>query len=255
MTFNEINLALAGATSGALFGAIGLKLFLETSKSNWKWFFYILALISVLSAIMNGMIEFSKLTIMGWIIVCALLVLGIYLLYFTSRHLDKKNIYTTDELNPIINDFTMTADLTEIRLFGGDLSFLGNSPIEIDRNVQYTFLKSRNFAKICILCEEPKKNATKITYGKLLHELTGVELKFYRPDKADLQIRGRMITIAGAKKLLIYSKNNGGYYETIRTDTGNTSGALYGNIWDLIWSLAKDVTSDQRNEYIDLYRH
>ena len=88
-----------------------------------------------------------------------------------------------------------------------------------------------------------------------MHELTGVELKFYRPDKADLQIRGRMITIAGAEKLLIYSKLENGYYETIRTDTGHTSGALYGNIWDLIWSLAERLTDAQRNEYIALYQH
>ena len=122
MTFNEINLALAGATLGALFGAIGLKLVLETSKSNWKWFFYFLAGISILSALVEVIIEFSELSVVGWIIVTVLFFLGLSLVYFTKKYLDKKNIYTTDELNPIINDFTMTADVTEIRRLGGDLS-------------------------------------------------------------------------------------------------------------------------------------
>ncbi len=62
-----------------------------------------------------------------------------------------------------------------------------------------------------------------------------------------------MKTISGVEKLLIYSKIKSGKYLAIETDTANSNGALYNNIWKLIWSLATRLSSQQKTEYKDLY--
>ena len=110
----------------------------------------------------------------------------IILFISTKFYLVKKYVFTVPELNPIVNTFTSSADKNEIKLFGGDLNFLGNSTSEIDNNVQYTLLKSLNFKKISIICEEPNDPSTRLRYGKILSEMPNTEIKFYDPEKADL---------------------------------------------------------------------
>ena len=184
-----------------------------------------------------------------------LLISSICLFIFTKKFLDKKSIYRTSELDPIINNFTDLSDHNEMKLFGGDLNFFGNVPSEMDQNDQYNHLKSLCFRKLLILCEEPANNLTKIRYGKILQEMNGVELRFYNPDEADLQIRGRLKTLQGAERLLIYSKVDSGLYQTIETDTANSNGALYSNIWRLIWLLAKKPTTKQIEEFLRLFNN
>lgn len=123
----------------------------------------------------------------------------------------------------------------------------------MDINDQYSHLKSLCFRKLLILCEAPADNSTKIRYGKIIQEMRGVELKFYNPDEADLRIRGRLKTLQGVERLLIYSKVDSGLYKTIETDTANSNGALYSNIWRLIWSLAKEPSREQIEEFKSLF--
>jgi hypothetical protein len=85
--------------------------------------------------------------------------------------------------------------------------------------------------------------------------LKGVELKFYNPEIADLRVRGRMKEVQGVMKLLMYTKVEQGKYETIETDVACTKGALYKNIWNLIWSLANELNSTQKDEYVNLYKN
>lgn len=116
-------------------------------------------------------------------------------------------------------------------------------------------MKNRPFNKIKILCEQPQNIATKIRYGKLLSDLNGVDIKFYNPETADLKIRGRMKRIEGVTKLLIYSKTDDiGVYEAIETDTANRSGAMYSNIWNLVWSLADPISQEEKDECLLLYK-
>jgi len=157
-------------------------------------------------------------------------------------------------LDPIINRFTTIADRTEIRLFGGDLNFFGNSEVQMNNNAQYTALRGSTFARISILCEEPQNADTRTRYGKILNELPGIELRFYNPEEADLLIRGRLKKVNGVDKLLIYNKLDTGRYQLILTDTANSSGALYNNIWNLVWSLANRLSVDQRNELLAPFR-
>jgi hypothetical protein len=55
--------------------------------------------------------------------------------------------------------------------------------------------------------------------------------------EAESRVRGRIIKVDGVNKLLVFIKIRPGIYQAVETDTGNTSGALYNNIWDLAWSL------------------
>ncbi len=165
-----------------------------------------------------------------------------------------KDTYNTPQLDPIVNDFTSSADTSEIKLFGGDLNFLGNSPNEIDKNAQYSHLRSMTFRRVLILCEEPVSLIQMIRYGKILDEVNGSELRFYNPERADLRVRGRIIKVNGSDKLLMYNRIKSGVYKAIETDTANSNGALYGNIWELTWSLASQPTEDTKKRYISLFK-
>ena len=257
MTYNDLLpffLALTGVSFGAFFGAAGNKLVNVNYKTNLKWAFYSLGIISAIIGVVFLFLFFKELAYIGYLIVILLVVSGISIIHFTHKHLDKKYIYRTSELTPIINEFTSDADHNEIKLFGGDLSFLGDATSSMNQNLQYTFLRNNGFRKVLILCEEPGNIATKMRYGKLINELQGVELKFYKPEDADLQIRGRLKTVSGVEKLLIYSKKESGKYQAIETDTANSNGALYSNIWNLVWSLAKDPTQQEIKEYLKTYK-
>ena len=250
--FTSVILSFGAVSLGAFLGALGNKLVTHNSQTNWKWGFYLLSIISFLIGIIYPII-IHKLVFNDYFGIFILLISSISLFVFTKKFLDRKFIYASSELDPIINNFTSNADHNEIKLFGGDLNFFGNGSSEMDRNSQYNHLKSLSFKKVAILCEFPSDIPTKIRYGKILNEAHGVELRFYNPEEADLRIRGRLKTIQGVEKLLIYTKIDSGKYQTIETDTANSNGALYNNIWKLIWSLATKLDEGQRNEYINLY--
>jgi hypothetical protein len=248
----QLFIGLATVSLGAFLGAVGNRLVSINAQTNWKLAFYTLGVITILATILYFTLYFNS-KFIDYLTVMMLLFSGILLLIFTYLVLDKKFVYKTSELDPIINDFTSLADKTEIRLFGGDLNFFGNALIDMDQNKQYNHLKSLGFKKISVLYEEPRNSVTQIRYGKILYEMNSVEMKFYNPDEADLLIRGRMKTLNGVEKLMIYSKIESGKYQTIVTDTANSNGALYNNIWRLVWSLANKISNQQKSEYTKLY--
>ncbi len=245
-------LIFATISSGAFLGALGNKLVTYNSKTAWKWGFYIFSIISFIGACIYLFIK-QDWGILDYVGLIILFISSICLFIFTRIFLDKKTIYRTTELDPIINEFTKLSDHNEIKLFGGDLDFFGSTPSEMDKNNQYNHLKSMSFRRVLILCEDPVDNLTKIRYGKILQEISGVELRFYNPDEADLLIRGRLKTLQGSERLLIYSKLDSGLYQTIETDTANSNGALYSNIWKLVWSLANKTTKKQKDEFLKLF--
>ncbi len=247
----QILLVITTISLGTFLGALGNKLVTHDSQTRWKWAFYVLGILSLLF----GMIYLAlakSLVVVDYISLIFLFVAGILLIVFTKKFLDKKFVYKTSELDPIVNSFTSLADTTEIKLFGGDLNFFGNSPSDMDRNSQYNHLKSIAFKKVSILCETPIDISTKVRYGKILHDLSTAELRFYNPDEADLRIRGRLKTLQGVEKLLIYSKIESNKYLTIETDTANSNGALYNNIWKLVWSLANKLKPKEKADLIKL---
>ncbi len=254
-TLTQYLLVIAGISFGAFFGSLGSKLVSIEYRTNWKWAFYIWGSLVVVGPLIYLLVDKLDGNIIDYITIILSIISGALLIVFTRIKLDKKYIYKSSELDPIINKFTSLADRSEIRLFGGDLNFFGNAPSEMDGNTQYNYLKSLDFKKTLILCEEPRNSATKIRYGKICSELKGVELRFYRPEEADLMIRGRMKTVQGVERLLIYNKMKSATYQTIETDTANSNGALYNNIWKLVWSLATKLSQSQKDEYIKLFRN
>ena len=138
--------------------------------------------ISILTAILY-LILIRNLTFGDYFGLTLLFISGVCLFIFTKKFLDRRFIYRTNELDPIINDFTLNSDHNEIKLFGGDLNFFGNGPSEMDKNSLYNHLRSLAFKKVSILCEIPSDTPTKIRYGKILQEMHGIELRFYNPER------------------------------------------------------------------------
>jgi len=248
---SQILLAFTTVSLGAFLGALGNKLVTHNSQTRWKWAFYVLGILSVIFSVFYFIVVDSFVTA-DYAYLIILFTSGIFLIIFTRKFLDKKYVYKTSELDPIVNSFTTSADTSEIKLFGGDLNFFGNTPNDMDANSQYNHLKSIAFKKVSILCETPGDIYTKIRYGKILHDMGNAELRFYNPNEADLRIRGRLKTLQGVEKLLIYSKIESKKYHAIETDTANSNGALYNNIWKLAWSLANKLKSKEREELINL---
>src|SRR5579859_3235158 len=249
----DINFILSigiSASLGATFGILRSKIFATKIKTTLYFSFYILA------AILFGFAIYA--TANNWadsiVVIIISFVSSLGLAATTKYFLIFKDIYNTEELNPIVNNWTSNADRSEIKLFGGDLNFFGEGPHEMNANLQYSHLRKLNFNRISILCEEPKEVTKKIRYGKILVEMPTAELRFYNPEEADLRVRGRIIKVNGVDKLLVYNKIQSSKYQAIETDTANSNGALYNGIWELVWSLAKVPTQEQTEQYKRLFQ-
>jgi len=250
-------LSVASISIGAFFGALGNKLSSEKDNSPWVLGFYILGLIALIVPVILSILYWQFVS--NWLIstsVAISTISAILIIIYTKKVLDKKHIYDAGELDPIINKFTEIADKNEIKLFGGDLNFFGESVNQINENSQYVKLRSLSFKKVMILCEQPKSNdvTTKIRYGKIITEIENVKLRFYDPEEADLRIRGRILKVNGVSKLLMFNKIESKRYKAIETDTANSNGALYNNIWDLVWSLGIQPEIEELKNYQKLFR-
>lgn len=224
---------------GSFLGILANKLNSVKGKTKGPWLFYVLGALVILSTVILPLLNTENFNPLLIILLIASLASGFILIYITRSVLDRKNIYKTQQLDPIINTFTENADKNDIKLFGGDLNFLGDTIQQINGNSQYACLRKRGFDKIYILCEKPVITTQKIRYGKIISDIPAVELKFYNPRQADLKVRGRICSVQGVDKLLMYFKIEPKVYQAIETDTSDSNGALYKNIWELVWSLAE----------------
>jgi len=264
---NITKILIAGASLclGAYLTALRAKINSIKVKNTLHWAFYIVSMTVFLTALATLVFCWKDLTLdhetekvnirfLEFIIIIVCMISSILLFLFTKKNLVGKHQYSIAKLNPIVNSFTKNADKKNIKLLAGDINFFGNSPHEMESNSQYTCLRGENFKNIQILCTSPTTTEEKIRYGKILNDIPQVELKYYRPTHADLNIRGRMKTLNNVPNLLIYNKVSSGVYEAIETNMGNSDGALYNHIWNLIWNLAQDPSDDQIKEYKHLFR-
>lgn len=250
-------LFLGSIGAGSFLGILANRMNANPKENKLHLIFYTFSTVVIISVIVSYLIYFKDyFSPFNWYSICvSILTIGasISLIFATKKYLIVKSVFHVSELDPIINEFTSNADKNEIKLFGGDLNFFGNSPSEMDLNLQFIHLKSLNFNRIAILCEEPNDISKKIRYGKIYSELRNVELKFYNPEKADLRVRGRIIEFNGSPQLLMYTKYSQGRYQALQTDTANSNGALYRNIWQLTWSMAVAPTQPQIQDYIKIF--
>lgn len=261
---NVIKVLLAGTMLclGSYLTALRSKITTHKVKSNLHIAFYLITGAFFISAIFSFCYYWSEIfydtgsfkpNVFAIIVILSCLSACTALFIFTKRNLIGKYQYKTLELDPIVNKFTEKADKDNIRLLAGDINFFGNYPNEMEANAQYSCLKKEGFREIQILCWKPGTNKEKIRYGKLIDDFPQVKLKYYKPLKADLKIRGRLKTFNNVTHLLIYNKVQPGVYEALETDTANSSGAMYNHLWDLIWESAELPTEDQLKEYKELF--
>ncbi|WP_416865115.1 MAG: hypothetical protein ACMVP2_21915 [Imperialibacter sp.] len=248
-------LASASIVIGAFLGVLGNWLISEYNKSGWVSVFYMIGVLTLLFPVGTAFFYWEEISNWLGLLAATLSVsASIGLMIFMRTKIRTKNIYKSDEVDPIMNRFTDDADNTEIKLFGGDLSFFGESERKINENSQYLKLKARGFNVIQILCENPTRNETKFRYGKIITDLPKAELRFYDPKDADLRIRGRIAKMGGSDRLVIFDKIESKLYKVIQTDTANSNGVLYNSIWNLIWELAIRPTPAELDEYRKLYQ-
>jgi hypothetical protein len=239
------------AAIGAAFGILRSKIFASKVKTTLHYLFYIFSVLLFLLACYGAALSWGT----SQMLIIMSFVSSIGLAAATWFFLVVKDIYETKELDPKVNKFTNSADRSEIKLFGGDLNFFGNTPNDMDQNAQYIALKARGFKKVSILCEESSEPITHIRYGKILADLPGAEIRFYDPGHADLSVRGRIAQVHGVDKLLMYVKVESGKYQALETDTANSNGALYTKIWNLVWSLTKKPSRSEMDGFKERFRN
>lgn len=256
---NDISLltTIGSVCLGTFLGLVGNALSISRDQKGWKIALYILGCLTLTYAMTYGIVNRHIMTDFSssqLYIVIGSFVSGAVIIFFTKAKLDVKSVFTTAELNPIVNSFTEKADRKEIKLFGGDLNFFGNSKKEMEQNPQYTHLRGLSFSRVLVLCESPKDIDDEVRYGKILTDMPQAELRFYKPAEADLKVRGRIIEVQGISKLLMYNKIKSKTYEAIETDRANAKGELYHNIWELVWSLAIKPTEGEIDSYKKLIK-
>ncbi len=242
MLFNLVMLQI-----GTFFGLLG-NILIGTGRLSKRWAiaFYGLsiavALVTVIYMFIDRDFKIEHLITLFVSLVC----IGSTWVLFNSRM-----SYTTAQLNPKVIKFTEDAKKNVLKLFAGDLNFLGNTPTEMDSNGQYLQLKSMKFDQIEILCEKPEGLTTKARYGKILLDFNNtVTFKHYNQIATDFNIRGRIKKVhPDIDKVLIYEKihipDKGSEYRTVETDINNSDCHLYIRLWNLLWknsdvSLAND---------------
>jgi hypothetical protein len=141
----------------------------------------------------------------AWLVAWIAVVSSIGLIVITEKLLVGKHEYKSDELDPVVNKFTINADKRNIKLLAGDLDFWGSGH-QMDQNEQYVCLRQQNFKEILILCIRPMTNRSKMIYGKILSDFPQAVMRYYKPSQADLNVRGRIKTLDNVTRLLIYRK-------------------------------------------------
>lgn len=256
---NVLKILTAGGSlvAGAFLTALRAQLATAKKKSWLYWIFYTLAVVVILASLIIGYSFREEIFPGNGYAIAVLLISCIFsllLILITYRSTRIKNHYTLEQLNPVVNEFSTHAEKNNIKLLAGNLDFLGKSVSEIDQHPQFTCLKLANFREIQILCTKPVTNEDKIRYGKIVTDLPTTQLKYYRPLKADLRVRGRIKTLNNVTRLLIYSKVAPGKYQALELNTAENDGALYSHLWNLIWELADAPNGEQIAEYCRLYR-
>lgn len=249
-----LKLLLAG---GSLFIGASLTALRATKKKIWLHrLFYILpvlVLAGVACILFFPWAEISKPENGVVVIIPISIISSILLIYLTHKSPVAKEHYTTEELNPVVNAFSKSADKDNIKLWAGNLDFFGKTLADIDRHDQYKCLKEESFREIQIICTEPSSYNDKLRYGKIITDLPA-KLKYYEPSSADLKVRGRIKTLNNVIMLLIYRKVDSGIYEAIPLDTAETDGAHYSHLWSLIWGLSQKPTEEELAEYKEIYQ-
>ena len=251
MVFN-LMVAFLSLSLGILLGIFRSKIFSKDYNGDLYRIFIVVFLVLAILVAVASCLYWNSFTFPMQVLAVVSALSGLIVAFFAKKYMQFKNIFKSEELDPIVNKFTDDADRTEIKLFGGDLNFFGEAPDKIEENNQYTHLRKKRFNRILILCEKPSNNSQKMRYGKILNDMPYTRFGFYHPELADLKVRGRISQVQGVNKLLIYTKVKSKRYRAIETDTSDSDGQRYLSIWVLVWSLSEKPTESELKEYKSL---
>ena len=144
-----------------------------------------------------------------------------------------------------------------IRLFCGDLSFLGDiSDDSIKSNAQYQQLEQLVRKKACriqIICHKVDNEEFILRLGFLQRNLKGLKVKFYDHCKAckstskyynpDINLRGRIITSKSGIDYIILTgitNDDKTLYKPVIFNRASSSGNLYIKLWDIWWEKTEE---------------
>lgn len=243
---NALKLLIAGAslTGGAFLTAVRQRLSASKKKDWLHWIFHFVSGVVILGTIFYAVHSFNRSGSPDWfaiIIMILSVVFSVALSFATHKWLAGKRQFSTDELDPIVNKFSSDSDSDNIRLIAGNLDFF-ESKGKMELHPQYARLRELQFQSIDILCKHPISAEDERRYGKILIDFPRARFRFYNPEFADVKIRGRITTLSGVPKLLIYNKIAAGRYQLLELNTAENDGALYSRLWELLWNTAKEPT-------------
>lgn len=179
----------------------------------------------------------------------------------SKKRIESKIIEFTDKIK----------SYEKIRLFAGDLSFLGNvKDGSIEKNNQYIQLKNlcdNNSCEVEIICHKPKNNdsVNKERIGFILSNIQNVSIEFYSERKCyhqdnkncrnpDLNLRGRIISDRNGLEHIFLTDNseNRNKLKSIILNSSTKEGKLYIKLWNLWWEKC-DEDYESLNNYKDYY--
>lgn len=247
-----LKLLIAGTslTGGAFLTAVRTRLSVSRNKTWLHWMFHGVSLMVVVCATLFSIKNpdiFKKPDWTGLVVFVLAIVFSIGLSVATKLWM-AGNVYSTKQLDPVVNKFSTDADENNIKLIAGKLDFFEANG-RMDKHPQYTHLRACGFHSIQILCRNPETPDDKRRYFKILHDFPVAHLRFYKPELADVKLRGRIKTLNGVTRLLIYNKVSGDRYEALELNTAENSGALYTRLWDLLWDTAHAPSEEEITEY------
>lgn len=250
---NALKLLIAGAslTGGAFLTAARQRLASSKKKTWLHWIFHCISGIVIIGALLYTVRSFNSSSNPDWFAITIIILavgFSIALSFATHKWLAGKRQFSTDELDPIVNKFSSDSDSDNIRLIAGNLDFF-ESKGKMELHPQYTRLRELQFQSIDILCKHPVSAEDERRYGKILTDFPRAIIKFYNPDAADVKIRGRITTLSGVPKLLIYNKIAAGRYQLLELNTAENDGALYSRLWELLWATAGKPTEEEIAAY------
>jgi hypothetical protein len=182
-------------------------------------------------------------------------ILYLVAVYFLLNQ--KEKLYTPFQLDPFIRKFTDNSKVDTLKMFAGDLNFLGDNPTEMDNNEQFKQLTKLGFNKVQILCKKPDLSSPDSIkrYGKVLSDIKNVELRFYTETVQDLKLRGRFAKYApSVDAMSIYERINATHYRVIESNINNYDCGLFIRIFKMTWANAEIPNNTDISSWIAQYK-
>lgn len=223
-------------------------------KSKWVIIFINISSLSVIVA--YGIIgRFHQFNYSVYVTISFILLL---FTAFVSFYIFRNCTFSKKRAGRMMIQFTNNIGSCDtVRLFCGDLSFLGDILDDsISSNAQYQQLEQLVKKKACriqIICHKVDNEGFILRLGFLQKNLKGLKIKFYRgcnecdadsrSYNPDINLRGRIITSKSGVDYIILTgitNDDSTMYKPVIFNRASSSGNLYIKLWDLWWKKTEE---------------